>query len=227
MASPMTTSAEVAGRDRRPLLLAGAVLGSALLLVIGLVVGAGFGTDSEGAPAEGSVDVGFSRDMRDHHAQAVEMSVLVRERTQDPEVQSLALDILLTQQQQVGQMYGWLAAWGVSQRGSGPPMRWMSMKGGQGHGSMSMMPGGAMPGMATDAQLATLTRARGERAERIYLQLMIPHHRAGVMMAKYATGRAQEPQVRRLAQRIVQGQTAELKVLTAMLDDRGGPVAGL
>lgn len=215
-------------RDRRPILVAGAVLGSALLLVIGLLAGAGFGTNSATVPGAGSVDVGFSRDMRDHHVQAVEMSVLARERTDDPEVRSLALDILLTQQQQAGQMYGWLAAWEVPQTTTRPPMNWMPTNGDRGHGSMNMsLDDGRMPGMATDAQLTELTQARGARAERIYLQLMIPHHRAGVAMAKYAVDRAREPQVRRLAQSIVDSQTAELQVLTSMLQARGGSVKGL
>lgn len=225
---------------RAPVLVAGAVLVSAVLLTVGLFAGALLDNDAEtSAPGEGSVDVGFSRDMREHHAQAVEMSVLVREATDDPEIRALALDILLTQQQQVGQMYGWLAAWDIPQVSSSPPMGWMPAADNrdegidgmtnQGHGSMNMGDEGpdAMPGMASEAQLAELAQARGERAERIYLQLMIPHHRAGVAMAQYAVERATEPQVRRLAQSIVASQTAEIQVLTSMLDSRGGPVSGV
>ena len=225
----------VAGPDRAaraPVIIAGAVIAAAVLLAVGLFAGALLDNDAEAsAPGEGSVDVGFSRDMREHHAQAVEMSVLVREATDDPEVRGLALDILLTQQQQVGQMYGWLAAWGVPQASSSRPMGWMSSDGmaAQDHGSMSMENAGParMPGMASDAQLAEFARAQGERAERIYLQLMIPHHRAGVTMAEYTSERATEAQVRRLAQSIVDSQTAEIKVLTSMLDARGGPVGGV
>ena len=61
------------------------------------------GPAKDSAVAQDSVDVGFSRDMQDHHAQAVEMSVMVREATDDPQVRTLALDIMLTQQQQLGQ----------------------------------------------------------------------------------------------------------------------------
>ena len=56
---------------------------------------------------------------------------------------------------------------------------------------------------------------------------MIPHHRAGVQMAEYAVRYARQPQVRRLAQSIVDSQTAEIAVLREMLAARGGPVAGL
>ena len=211
---------------RRPLLVAVLVLGFAVTLVAGLLVGASLGDEpGEASPEEGSVDVGFSRDMREHHAQAVEMSVLVREATQDAEIRVLALDILLSQQQQAGQMFGWLTAWGVPQASSGAPMQWMgSSSGADGmdHDDMSASDGVAMPGMATPEELDRLARAEGRRAERLYLQLMIPHHQGGVAMAEEAASRAQEPQVRRLAQSIVDSQTAEIEVLRSMLAARGG-----
>ena len=53
---------------------------------------------------------------------------------------------------------------------------------------------------------------------------MIPHHQAGIEMAEYALANATDPQVQNLAQRIVQAQTAEIKALQDMLDDRGGPL---
>lgn len=225
---------------RRPVVVAGAVLAAAVLLAAGLLLGSLLAPDQAAAdPQEGSVDVGFSRDMREHHAQAVEMSVLVRDVTDDPQVRTLALDIMLTQQQQLGQMYGWLAAWGLPQTSASPPMRWMTpddaaaegMPGmdGPSHGAMDTKAGAGlrMPGMASDEQLAALAQAAGRRAERIYLQLMIPHHRAGVQMAQYAVQYARQPQVRRLARNIVDSQTSEIAVLREMLAARGGPVAGL
>lgn len=217
----------------RPVLLAGAVLGLALTLVAGLFLGVLLSDDprAEATPKDGSVDVGFLRDMRDHHAQAVKMSVMVRDATEDPEVRTLALDVLLTQQQQLGQMYGWLADWDVSQTSAAAPMSWMGTGSAEGtdaeDGSMTMSKDASatMPGMATKSDLAALAAARGERAERMYLQLMIPHHQGAVTMAKYAATRADDPEVVRLAQTIVRSQTAELDVLRSMLDARGGPVA--
>jgi uncharacterized protein (DUF305 family) len=44
-----------------------------------------------------------------HHAQAVEMAEIVRDRTENPQTRTLATDIALTQQAQIGQMQGWLA----------------------------------------------------------------------------------------------------------------------
>lgn len=64
------------------------------------------------APADGSVDAGFARDMSVHHQQAVEMSFIVRDRTDDEDVRRLAYDIINTQANQRGMMLGWLETWG-------------------------------------------------------------------------------------------------------------------
>jgi uncharacterized protein (DUF305 family) len=193
----------------------------------GFLLGARFSEEPDGAsPGSESVEAGFLRDMQVHHAQAVQMSVIVRDRTTDPEVRTLALDIQLSQQQQIGQMYGWLADWGLPQTDTEPAMAWMTNGDeiGDPHAPDDMGSTGAMPGMATAADLERLQGLRGRDAERLYLQLMIPHHQAGIEMAEYALANATDPQVQNLAQRIVQAQTAEIKALQDMLDDRGGPL---
>src|SRR3712207_6318982 len=83
-------------------------LALALLLVVAL---AAFLLLRSPLPAEGSPEVRFARDMMAHHEQAVEMALLIRERSADEELRQLALDIALTQQAQIGQMQGWLAVW--------------------------------------------------------------------------------------------------------------------
>ena len=50
----------------------------------------------------------------------------VFEKTLDREgVRLLGYDIATTQAHQAGQLYGWLAEWGLRQLGSEPPMMWM------------------------------------------------------------------------------------------------------
>lgn len=179
------------------------------------------------AAAEGSVDAGFARDMQAHHAQAVELAVLVRDRSTDEEVRTVALDILLTQQNQIGQMAGWLSTWGLPAAAPEAPMAWMTD--GE-HGHATAAPGAAdagyaaMPGWVSRADLARLTAADGTEADRLFLELMIPHHEGGVEMAEYAVERARRPQVVSLARNIVTSQERELTALHAMLDARGGPL---
>ncbi|WP_447924971.1 DUF305 domain-containing protein [Georgenia muralis] len=205
-----------------PGLSGGVVVGLALVLlalatVIGVIAGSRLAADPD-LPGAGSVDAGFARDMGAHHAQAVQMSVLVRDRSDDVEIRALALDILLTQQQQAGQMFGWLELWGLPQTSERPRMAWM-----QDHAGMAQPSSGStgtMPGMATQDQLNELAASTGREAERLYLQLMVPHHQGGVAMATYAADRSQEPAVRELAASIVRSQTTELTVLTDLLAAR-------
>src|SRR5262245_60788609 len=79
------------------------------------------------APRERSAEVGFARDMATHHAQAVNLATLLRDRSDDEEMRQLALDIMLTQQAQIGQMQGWLAVWGLPNVSLEPAMAWMEM----------------------------------------------------------------------------------------------------
>ncbi|MCK6210167.1 DUF305 domain-containing protein [Georgenia sp. EYE_87] len=204
-----------------PLAAAVVVLVAAVAAVVGLLVGSRLGAvDATEHPAEGSVDVGFARDMQDHHGQAVQMATLVRDRTDDEAIRSIALDITLTQQHQAGQMFAWLEEWGLPQSSTEPPMLWMADHGDH---ADAVAQGGLMPGMATQAELNQLAAASGEDAERLFLTLMIEHHEAGVDMAEYAVDDAKEDVVTHLAATIVQSQSAELTVLQDLLAARGGP----
>ena len=83
-----------------------------LLLIVGGSLG--YLLKASQIPAENSADVGFARDMSDHHIQAVQMASLLYDRTEDEEMRILAYDILTTQQGQIGIMGGYLDAWGYS-----------------------------------------------------------------------------------------------------------------
>ncbi len=235
---------------RVALRVAGALLVLGITVSAGALLGWGLTREASTTPTSvpNAVDAGFSRDMQDHHAQAVRMSVLVLERTEDQQVRDLATDIMLTQQQQTGQMYGWLQQWGLPQSSVEEPMAWMSgddtgMGGMHGSTSTGTDTGtetgtetgtdtgtessgsvSSMPGMASTQDLARLDQASGSEADRLYLQLMIPHHQGGVEMAEAARDAAAAEVVRRLAGTVVRSQSAEIAFLTTMLDDRGGPL---
>lgn len=182
------------------------------LLVIVAVLAFWLGARQNLAPGASSPDVGFARDMMRHHAQAVDMATLLRDRTDDPEMRQLALDIMLTQQAQIGQMQGWLTVWNLPIASTDPAMAWMGMPAGD-----------SMPGMATREQINQLAGLKGVAADGLFLQLMIPHHRGGVIMGQGALERAQQPQVRRLAQSIVDAQTSEIAYMQDLLRRKGFP----
>lgn len=182
-----------------------------------------------GDPSTDSVDAGFARDMQIHHAQAVDMSYAVIVATQDTTVRALAFDILTTQQAQIGRMSGWLQAWELPAYSSAPLMAWMVPGDGDGDGGHDMgamdedmpMDGALMPGMATDTEMEQLGESTGGDAEIRYLQLMIEHHRGGVLMATDAAEHAEVEEVRLLAERMAAGQAAEIDAMNDMLVERG------
>jgi uncharacterized protein (DUF305 family) len=209
------------GHDRsaiRAVRIAVAVI--AVPLVIAIAFLAGRVTAGDSTPTDISADAGFARDMQVHHGQAVEMSLIVRDRTADERIRLLAYDVLRTQQQQAGQMYAWLELWGLPQASNQAPMTWA---GGMGHdmgaaGGSAAAP--AMPGMASAADLRRLGTLQGRDAERLYLQLMIAHHRGGVEMAEAAIRLAHQPDVLELARKIVVAQESEISMMQGMLRER-------
>ncbi|MGW6569876.1 DUF305 domain-containing protein [Streptomyces sp. NPDC054975] len=175
--------------------------------------------DAPASPTSASADAGFARDMSVHHQQAVEMSFIVRDRTEDADIRRLAYDIANTQANQRGMMLGWLDLWGLPKIESGTePMAWMGMGG---HGDTGPVDGALMPGMATDTELDRLRKASGKEAEILYLQLMTDHHKGGVHMAQGCVDRCSVDVERNLAQGMVDAQQSEIGLMTDLLKERG------
>lgn len=185
----------------------------AVVSLFALTFVAGRISASPQAPVTGGPDAGFARDMQAHHTQAVEMSMMVRDQTDDDVVRTIAYDVALTQQHQIGQMHAWLEEWGLPQSTSAPRMQWMA--GAHHDGSAAQ---GRMPGMATEGQLRDLAAATGDDAGRLYLTLMIAHHQAGAEMAQAGVDLAEVPKVRELAAKMVAGQRVEIAAMEAMLE---------
>ena len=213
------------------------LVAAGLAIVVVAVVAFSLGrlsTLAEPTPGERSAEAGFARDMQVHHLQGVELAMIVRDRTDDPDVRRLAYDIATTQSQQAGQMYGWLEEWDLSQAGSEPSMTWMTLPpldGTGGHDSGHAtdgaqvaasvhQPGAPMPGLATPEQVAALEATTGVDSERRFLELMITHHRGAVEMADAVLDRAESRVVLRLAQSIVDSQAAEIDLMEQMLAER-------
>jgi uncharacterized protein (DUF305 family) len=209
-------------------MLAGGVLAlilavcAALLLTTGSSTAQGGGSPAK--PAEDSAAVGFARDMSVHHAQAVEMSFLVRERSDAKDVGTLAYDIINTQANQRGMMLGWLDMWGRSATTTKPPMAWLGMAP---PSAADRKQGVLMDGMASRSELAELRGARPKAAEVLFLQLMIDHHKGGVHMAEGLLASEKVPTVeRRLAKGMVAAQRSEIELMKDLLKKRGAKARG-
>ena len=200
-----------------------AAVAAAAALILGLVLGALL-LGSEPTPDTSSAEAGFARDMSVHHAQAVEMAFMIRDRSNDPAIQSMAYDIINTQRAQIGMFSGWLQQWDLPQTDASiGPMAWTEdhgMEGMEGMSEGSIDSYDDMPGMASDEQLDELSNAKGVDAETLFLKLMIEHHRGGVGMAKAVLPLTDREEVEYLADTIVQGQQAEIDTMEQMLADR-------
>lgn len=238
-AAQVAEGGEAAGSIRRVRRVAAAAVVLALLFAGAATVASARG-DGDGQhtsapavriPASGSADAGFARDMAVHHQQAVEMSFIVRDRTDDEDVRRLAYDIANTQANQRGMLLGWLDLWELPKAAVGQePMAWMAAGQHAGH-DMAGMPGmdggyaahdgSLMPGMATRTELGQLRRVSGRQAEILYLQLMTDHHRGGVDMARGCADLCTVKAEKRLARGMVEGQQSELRAMAGMLTERG------
>ncbi|MFZ2177471.1 MAG: DUF305 domain-containing protein [Rhodococcus sp. (in: high G+C Gram-positive bacteria)] len=227
---PDTAPTPTPRSQRTALLVIGLIGAVALGFVLGFLARIPLDDNESPTPEAGSVDVGFAQDMSVHHSQAVEMSAIALANAADPAVRNLAYDILTTQQNQLGQMQGWLALWDQPSLPSGGYMGWMS--GGEdsdtdddhGHasgagehmGSMSKM-----PGMASSEDLAALRQATGPAVDVLFLQLMLRHHEGGLPMMEYAAQHASTDVARALSQTMVDAQQSESTLMKNMLAERG------
>jgi uncharacterized protein (DUF305 family) len=195
-----------------------------LALMLGVVVGASmflFGLNTNLSNSPNEAEIGFAQDMSVHHQQAIEMSFLVRERTDRQDIRGFAFDIINTQANQRGMMLGWLDLWEKPLTTTKKPMMWMAdSMSSMNHSQMndSFTSGAYMPGMATKAEVDQLVTLEDKAAEKLFLELMIRHHQGGVMMAEGVIERSDTETVTRLAQTMVNGQQAEIDYMNELLE---------
>jgi uncharacterized protein (DUF305 family) len=154
-----------------------------------------------------AADVRFMQGMIAHHAQAVEMTALRRERSTSEDLRLMALRIELSQLDEIKMMQEWLKA-------HGEPLPDPHAHHG-GHATL-------MPGMLTPEEMAALSQARGPEFDRLFLELMIKHHLGALQMVDdlFATpGAGQESAVFAFASDVVDDQRIEIDRMAAMLKE--------
>ncbi len=169
-------------------------------------------------------DIQFMQGMIMHHSQAVEMTDLLRTRSQDKEVQALGKRISISQTDEMRFMKQWLTDRGLplSEHGS-MDMAGMDMAGmdHMDHMDMGSMP--MMPGMLTPAQMKALAAATGPAFDHLFLTGMIQHHTGALTMVKdlFATqGAGQDPQLFDFASDVDNTQQAEIDIMRHMLKEK-------
>ena len=173
--------------------------------------------DYEGRPAQSpfsKADAGFLSDMIVHHGQAIEMSVLVPERSASDQVKTFASRIDVVQDSEIDLMTDWLEE-------NEYPVP-LTVEGGDGSGPRAPEHGhdaDDMPGMLTDAEMAALEKASGAEFDRLFLEGMIKHHEGALTMCEEVAGSGSEERVIELATNIAADQMAEIDRMADMLAD--------
>jgi uncharacterized protein (DUF305 family) len=191
------------------------VFGAVAVAVAAWTVGRRSATEPA-LPGASSVDVGFLRDMADHHDQAVQMAVTLLPNSDDAVLRGFAVDTVASQRYEIGLMDARLQEWGLG-RGAvdRKAMVWM--------GAPTSV--ARMPGMASVAELTELTRLRGREADLLFVRLMTDHHQGGIHMATHAMRHARTAGVRDLAERIAKSQRIEIRDLELSRVRLGGEPA--
>lgn len=138
-----------------------------------------------------SADVSYARMMITHHTQALEMTELAPDRAESTKVTKLAERIAAAQKPEIAAMQGWLKTQGKAGHGDGHDH-------------------GAMPGMATEAQLEKLRAAHGRAFDQLFLTLMITHHEGAITMATDVKGQGNNIRVEEMADEVIAQQTSEI-----------------
>lgn len=193
--------------EKRSMNVLGVVLA---LLLLGVVIFFAVMVNRLHPPTVGSADIGFLQDMIAHHEQAVDMALTLYDRTENETLRAMAADMMLTQQTQIGQMQGWLILWNAPMSNTDKPMTWMGMP-----------VEGLMPGMATDEQLAALRASTGVESDRLFIELMIPHHQSALHMSQAVIERGSVPAVLDIARAMITAQEREIRELSLIAEELG------
>lgn len=175
-----------------------ALAAGAALAVAGCGDDQGGGANSGGAG--NGVDRAFVADMIPHHEGAIDMAELAQERGESPFVKELADDIVASQREEIATM-----------RREDEALE----KAGIERGSLGMPE--HMKGMDHDA--SELKDAKD--FDRAFIEMMIPHHQGAVEMVKVELAKGEDPELRKLAQKISDAQQREIVAMRKHLGDSG------
>jgi len=159
-----------------------------------------------------AADVEFMTHMIGHHAQAIEMARLTPTHDASPSVRILSERIINAQQDEIATMQRWLRARHQPVPEAEPAGIKMKMDGAE-HVML-------MPGMLTEDQMKQLDAARGREFDRLFLTLMIQHHKGALTMVDRlfgSHGAAQEDAIFKFASDVSADQSTEVARMQTML----------
>jgi uncharacterized protein (DUF305 family) len=190
-------------------------------VLAGVLALAGCGDDSttstsQGAPSNDAAseqqaqfndaDIAFASGMVPHHEQAVEMADTILDGQPRREIRTLAEQIRAEQQPEIDVLERMLDEFGADRADAG------------GHGGHGGGETASHGGMMTDEQMRGLEQAQGVEAERMFLEMMIQHHRGAIAAAETELEDGVHEPARDLARNIVASQAAEIEQMQRLLE---------
>ncbi len=157
-----------------------------------------------GGADHAEADVRFAQQMVPHHAQAVEMADQALDTSRDPDVRRLAEEIRAAQDPEIETMTDWLEEWGEDVPDTSG-----------GAGAMPGMDG--MEGMMSEAEMEQLDTTDGAAFDRLWLRLMVAHHRGAVEMARAEQADGRYDAALDLAREVERIQRAEIGEMEQLL----------
>jgi len=158
----------------------------------------------QGMEKSTEVDKTFIEMMIPHHQGAVEMAQMAVDRAKNTEVKKLAESIIKDQNREVQQMQTWYKQW----YGKEVPTTSMDMQMHHGMGQ-EMMVVMQHQEMMDKEMMAALQNT--SNFDRNFLRQMTNHHQMALMMAGMVVDSAVHPETRKLAQSVIQSQSAEIE----------------
>ena len=152
-------------------------------------------------------DLQFIDQMTVHHEGAIMSSDHMISDSKRPELRELADNIEESQSEQIDQMQEWRDEWYPdAKQTSGMSAGMMDEM--MGDGMMERMMGGSMQEMMG-----------GDVSDEMFLRMMIPHHEMAVEMSEKALDEATHPELKNLARKIIDEQTAEIELMRGYLQE--------
>lgn len=149
-------------------------------------------------------DVDFATGMIPHHGQAIEMADLALTQAKNAKVKGFAERVKAAQTPEIETLSGMLTGWGEP------------VPAASGHsGSMPGMDHNDA-GMMSTKQMGDLEDAGGATFDRMWIDMMIDHHRGAVRMSQDEVKNGDNEKAKQLAQTIADAQTKEIAELRSL-----------
>lgn len=150
-------------------------------------------------PADESFDLRFMDGMIPHHEGAVAMAQEALQKSNRPEIKQLAQAIIDAQEKEISELKEWRTTWYPN---AGDELMMYSTE--MGH----MMP--MTEEMRSSMMMTGDLGAADDQFDLRFINAMIPHHQGAIDMARQALEKSDRPEIKELAQNIIDSQQQEI-----------------